>query len=291
MINNISERHHYLPVFFIRGFIAPATKIWIYDKERDLILKNPQAPKSIFYERDRNNIFCGSNHKSDILETTIYNRVDSTYSNHLREIQKADLEKIEHAEFIVALLFNIAFTYYRLPVNNELTARVIKATDAKQLPPDYKELWSKFDSLDLSEVDIHKLRSSISTLLDFFQTELKKGKINYKITDHDFPSVILADNPILHKNVPKDFNDLTESLIFPITEKRLYFGLDGNNYKINEAILKRINMCLALQSERFFGSSSKVFLESLVKGLKYMKGREEYLLEMKQELFDMINDK
>lgn len=50
----LSKRHHYLPQFYIKGFVGNDGKVAVYNKEKDKIDKIRKSPKQLFYEYNRN---------------------------------------------------------------------------------------------------------------------------------------------------------------------------------------------------------------------------------------------
>ncbi|MDB5145005.1 MAG: hypothetical protein JWQ66_3718 [Mucilaginibacter sp.] len=49
-----SRRHHFLPVFYLKGFTGPQETFHVYDKIEDKILES-QTPKSKYFEKHLNN--------------------------------------------------------------------------------------------------------------------------------------------------------------------------------------------------------------------------------------------
>lgn len=289
-MTTISKRHHYLPVLFIKGFISPLTQLWVYDKKSGTILPSQKPPKSIFYEWNKNNIII-EGQKIDIIETKIYKYIDDIFATHIKEIQSAEIDKVEQQDFINRIILMIAITFYRIPATESWTTELTSDIIKNKLPDERKEIINKILKLRINEEDKNKIISSISVFLNFFATESKllKGKQNYKIVQSTNTCFVLSDNPIIYEKPPIDFNDLSGSVIFPLTEKRVYYGLNNNHYSFDIDILKRINILLSFQAKQYFASTNKSFLEQIVIAYKLMKPFEQDISEMKKELFEMIN--
>lgn len=43
-----SERHHYIPKFYINGFLDDENKLYVYDKEKDEVKKKNHLRKGFF---------------------------------------------------------------------------------------------------------------------------------------------------------------------------------------------------------------------------------------------------
>lgn len=289
-MTTISRRHHYLPVFFVKGYIAPLTKLWVYDKVSDAILPSQKSPKSIFYEWNKNNIKI-EGHEVDILESNIYKGIDDVLANHFKIIQNAEIDEVEQQEFINRVILMIAVTFYRTPANEIWTTELTNDIIKNKLPDEEKQIIHRISNLKISEEDKNKIISSISAFLNLSATENKllKGKQNYKIVQTTQTCFVLSDNPIIYENLPTDFNELFSSVIFPLTEKRIYFGLKNNSYTFNAQIIKQVNIFLALQARRYFASTNKIFLQEILNAYKIMKPFEQDIGEMKKGLFEKIN--
>jgi len=289
-MTDISRRHHYLPVFFIKGYNSPLTKLWVYDKFSDTVLPSQKSPKSIFYEWNKNNIKI-EGYEVDILESNIYRRIDDIFSNHFKIIQSAEIDEVEQLEFINRIILMIAVTFYRTPANEIWTSELTNDIIKNKLPNEKKEIIRRIMNLKISEEDKNKIISSIAVSLSFFATEnrLLKGKQNYKIVQSPQTSFILSDNPIIYESLPKDFNELSSSVIFPLTEKRVYFGLKNSNYTFDTQIIKQANIFLALQAKQYFASTNKIFLQEISNAYKIMKPFKQDIAEMKKGLFKKVN--
>jgi len=55
-MKKISWRHHYLPVFYLKGFTNENKKFLIFDKEQNRFIKNGKefSPSSYFFKKDAN---------------------------------------------------------------------------------------------------------------------------------------------------------------------------------------------------------------------------------------------
>lgn len=287
---NVSKRHHYLPVYFIKGFISPLTELWVYDKKSDTILPSKKSPKSIFYEFSKNNIIIEGK-ESDILETVIYKYLDDNLANYFKIVQSAEIEMVEQEDLISSIILMLASTYYRIPSTenwtNELTKNVIK----NKLPDNKREIVDKIFKSKISDEDKNKFFSTISLFLNFAATENKlfEGKQNFKIVDSQSSRFILSDYPIIYENSPINFIDLSSSLIFPLTEKRVYVGLNSSHFRFDFNAVCQINILLAFQAKQYFASTDKSFLNLVSTAYKDMKPFNKEINEMKKQLFDLIN--
>ena len=66
----LSHRHHYIPEFFIKGFINPSKQMWVYNKITDRISPKQYYPRSIFFKNGGNTISV-NNKDIDIIQNPI----------------------------------------------------------------------------------------------------------------------------------------------------------------------------------------------------------------------------
>ncbi len=83
-INENNRRHHYLPQFYIQGFVNSGNKISVYDKAEKEFKKNEFSPKQIFFEWNRNTLLI-QGEKDDFIEK-LYGRFESMISSAYIEI-------------------------------------------------------------------------------------------------------------------------------------------------------------------------------------------------------------
>jgi hypothetical protein len=51
-----TNRHHYLPQFYIKGFVNSTNKVFVYDKFENKFKNKELSPKQIFFEWNRNTL-------------------------------------------------------------------------------------------------------------------------------------------------------------------------------------------------------------------------------------------
>lgn len=283
-----SRRHHFIPEFFTKGFIHPSKTIWIYDKTTDRI--SSRSPKSIFYQFNRNTITL-LGQEIDIIETEIFKYLDNFLAKHFQFIQKAPVKEVQNSYLMHYVLIMAATMYYRTPA----TESFIKNFDLKDLDgissPIIRNMISEKFNLRITESDRSKLINCIAPFINsyFFEEKPVPDHGYFKIFEVPNPCFILSDNPIINETIPKDFRDLTNSIIFPLTSKRAFYGLKGETNSFNDGIAKAINLILAIQAKQYFGSSSKVLLEIIVNAYKRTKFLKPDILYLIKEVFFMIN--
>ena len=75
-----SWRHHYIPQFYLKGFLNENGKFKIYNIIDEIFIQKGKdfSPKSYFFEKDANTVVIG-NEKDDFLES-LYSQTDNSNS-------------------------------------------------------------------------------------------------------------------------------------------------------------------------------------------------------------------
>lgn len=284
----ISRRHHYIPEYFIKGFISPNTKLWVYDKVTDSILPNTKSPKSIFFDWNKNTITIDKI-ETDFPEEFIYKYIDNTLSTILKNVQANSYDSSDYNYEIIDCIRSMAFfTFYRSPATKNIIESYINNNKLKYV----EFLRNRIN--DSRKVSDRSWDALLKHLLPFIHSSLVDKKENedmlyYQIVDCPNSKFILSDCPILFEDDSYQ-SLLSNSIIFPLTSNRLYLGLRHKKYTFNLDVFVRINLLLAVQSNRYFSSSDKEFLTKIVTAYRIIKPVEELgTIQYRSELFDTIN--
>jgi hypothetical protein len=111
---NISSRHHYLPVFFLDGFVNEVGEFYIFNKQKYILPNKTFSPKSHFFEWDRNNVNIDGV-ETDFIEK-LYSHLDNTCAPTFKKLQSQTELQIEPFDFFNIILFfkcfKLANSYY-----------------------------------------------------------------------------------------------------------------------------------------------------------------------------------
>lgn len=185
-----STKHHYCPVFYLKGFTNSSKNLCSFDKEKKYKPYNETVPpKSIMFEAEMNTILLPNGEKDSSIEDVYFKKLDSNWAPTIKYLQ----ETIEIASLskkhLTTLLGFLSWQYVRSPFFiQEIAAQY---PHANKLDNFLKRL--SYQS-DLQEV--------------FFTKKLIFHFIN---DDSEF---LTSDNPcFLYTNYPVQFMPLTKKIL------------------------------------------------------------------------------
>jgi len=121
-----SKGHHYLPVFYLKGFSDDETLIHVYDKINQCYLPKSK-PESKFKENNLNN-FIHENQIRFTYEESFYTPLDTKSARIFDKIKNLSIarnDELSHDEQYDLLWF-ITHLYWRSPYSNHLIEKIIK---------------------------------------------------------------------------------------------------------------------------------------------------------------------
>ena len=244
-MKNISWRHHYLPVFYLKGFTNENQKFLIFDKEQNRFIKKGKefSPSSYFFEKDANTFF-KDGEKDDFLETKFLARFDDKISNLFEQIQSSGPEnKFSVSEKDMPMLQNfVNLMYWRLPHRRNDLEEYLQKEDLKGFGLFVK---NEDGSTDESTIKIEEklkkdseFKKSLGFLMSMVDT-VKMVNCRTPLTIQPFIEglpYVCSDNPVLFEseNKPKVYED---DFIFPMS---------GNMFFIRANKTKEYNLVFKL---------------------------------------------
>ncbi|MPR32663.1 DUF4238 domain-containing protein [Salmonirosea aquatica] len=274
-MNNLSERHHYIPKFYAKGFLDEDKKFYVYDKYKDEVKKKKTSPKEIFYEWNRNTISSRSG-SIDLIED-YYGFLDSDCAEVIRNLrEKPNEDGIQTDETIALLRFFIISLFWRVPksdfaaidyfsrakttfIDTE-TGEIVDKTELEKKiksDPNYlKFLRPNFSLEIIKNVAISNKSSSTSQLFGFNKDIFLTG-----------------DYPILFRKMPSQVDELLNGdYILPISSKRIY-RITKKKIEMTFSLENAIdfNALLIEQSKFYVCGPDRDFLEKCIRYWKAVK--------------------
>lgn len=272
-----SKRHHYIPVFYLKGFADKEGLIYVYDKVKDSILLK-QKPESKFYEKDLNNYKT----KDGILltiEEPYYTPLDTRLSPIFSKIQSGDINQILTALEKFEVLYFINHLFWRSPQSNNLFIELVnkeglsnkyfgfknengKKVDDNQIPEIKTQI--------LQDVEIQKMFKQMIALSDgSFEESKRLFDKWYVITlTNEESSFLVGDYPFLINNSNISMNNVFDEMIFPLSKNKLLILSDKSPNFLDGILFTNINSSIIAQSKRFVASSNEKQLKTAIEHYK-----------------------
>jgi Protein of unknown function (DUF4238) len=217
-VNASSTNHHYIPKFFIDGFLNDKGLLWCYDKINDRIKKNPKSSKGVFFEKNRNNInINGAIHSFFEDAYTVSDNISPLAIKILRReaIDQQLFSELSHH-------FNVFLNnlYWRSPNVDLLIANIMRSLPNSHVP---------FNNLAPSKVASQQFRLQIEPMILEKISPLLPQQSYYTVS-YPAATLCLGDMPLIFRQQPKEIDDLaTLPLIAPVSGNRLFIRNISNN--------------------------------------------------------------
>ena len=289
-----SKKHHYLPRFYLKGFIDSRNEFYVFDKLKEEIRKS--KPDNSFYEKYRNTAF-GKDKvgKTNILED-MYAQYDSRASSVFREVRNSKLNDPVLTPYNLAILrLFIINLFWRIPSHDKLLDLLIDTNSFKDLGFQFinkstgKPIEKNAED-DLKQIEAWRkmyrvIVPHLSSRKEFQKTNYENWKLMYRPQEYN----ITGDNPIMLYSF-EDFSSLNEELLFPISKNIL---LCNTKKKIPPTLPPKFNvltdLLILLNSKRFVCCVDKSYLDLVVnKFYSEAKGKNfrRYILDSIFDYFE-----
>lgn len=272
-MNNLSWRHHYIPQFYLKGFLNDEGKFAIYDKRTDRIKTGEYSTKSHFFEENRNLVELNGV-ETDFLETNVYQHLDNTIDKLFNKIRSKNIDFLTFENLFTLKMF-ISFLYWRIPKNDELLELTIDKFDFRELGFDLVPKESN-DVIDIQQIKEQfksepAFRKIYSVILPFspnntFTIAPHEGeeKMWKAIGDSGKGLNLTSDNPILTLRNDMFYGE-NQKLLFPVTSnKLLYYGRTEKSYSLPAEFYIHADLATMHLAERYVCGPSKEYLENIL---------------------------
>jgi hypothetical protein len=276
MSSNLSWRHHYIPQFYLKGFVNRNKTLAIYDKKADLIKGGEYSTKTHFFEKDRNTLLLNGE-KNDFIETILYKQIDDDISNLFKNIINKDLNFLTPENLFTLKMF-ISFLYWRIPANDKLINHFIDNYDFNELgfkiinketkESANQELIEKFKT----NPAFRRMYSFILPYSTFKMNYLEEDENRWKSIANDNEGLQLTcDNPVI--TLLKDrFYEKDQKLIFPVTsQKMVFYGQTSKSGKLPREFYLQADLAMFHVADRYVCGPDKSYLEDLLELYRIQK--------------------
>jgi len=289
MNSNRSSRHHYIPKFLIKRFTDENGLLFVYDKERDVILKEQKSPKSIFFRWDRNTVdFNGT--KKDNLES-LYSALDDMLARDLDFVLKSGSITPEQ---LTSLLLLATIQKWRVPNIDENFEKIKSSLTQEKLgikisfkEDDSKEEKKMVEHIEKSDI----FKAASRTTLPFLPLRNPSKLIelhNYSFinVNDQFPALI-GDCSILEKS-NSDINEI-EDFVFPLSFSHSLIFKKGTKKRITNGLFYiQRDLAIIYNSTKYVGCKNLKHLKQQVEAFRKVKN-DGKLDNINKFLFDFID--
>ena len=270
-----SWRHHYIPVFYLKGFTNKQGKFFIYDGNENRIIQNPKSPKSFFFEKNRHSLLNLNDEFDNFIESKLYNSFDNFCSDAILKLKKEDLSFFNNnLEQLSKIIMFINGLIYRVPKYDEYHNSKIEKEDFKEyfLPicdHDHNDVSYQFHLKNKHRAEYkYACRFSCSIKQSIpLPDEAKYWNIYALSNDYDEKYFLLSgDSPVLVNDIEL-FKTTAEIIIAPLTQKHFIIRAQ-NRLNDNVEIIKLlhlINIGVIIGSIKYVCSPNKRFLDHYIK--------------------------
>jgi Protein of unknown function (DUF4238) len=272
-----SSRHHYIPEHYSKGFCDETGMLYVYDKQKDIFLKNGRSPKAIFFEKDRNTIFNKEGGKISLLEDTIYKMYDQQCAPVINDFRnKPNSEDLYTTENLAILTIFIVTLFWRTPKLDSIFKTFFgngkfKFYDENNIEVTTPELIEKYRNDD-EVIKTYKSGMFIETAKRL--REMKGGQIHHKLYDRGGEVFLTSDFPIIYPFFPNDIEGVAnQQLYLPISSNRVYYTASESTLKWSDTKVILFNIAIIDQAHRFVCGSNKAMLEEYVGNYKILKAQ------------------
>lgn len=230
-----SERHHYIPEFFIKGFVGDDGKVSVFDKTKGEILSLRKSPKQVLFEWNRNT-FNVNGTETDFIEN-LYQFGENKFAPTYKKLtEKLEPLKIEAYDLFHLFLF-IATVHWRVPnqddsindyskyIGNKGSFLSIKNKITGEDSPN--ELYERI----LNEPAFIESTKIIRAMQNYLELDKRANLKNWKLYysekgNNQFN--LLSDNPLILWNENSQ-NILKSESIFPLSKGKIVYHTNGKN--------------------------------------------------------------
>lgn len=200
-----STIHHYIPKFFINGFVNTDGFLFVYDKKANKIFDNPRSPKSVFYERNRNTVQLGYSKSTSFIEDLYFKRLDNDASKVLQYLSDSALSDLDFSiQKMVPFYYFLISLFWRIPATDYAVQDIINRM--KPIDPNINpELINK----DENFLKVQRQNLAFHTVKEIKEFGRNIDSIT-QVYQFNKDTFVLGDNPILFRSKTSKFSEFME---------------------------------------------------------------------------------
>lgn len=290
-MRKISWRHHYLPQFYLKGFLNGNGKFIIYNVEKQRFVKNGKefSPESYFFEKDGNSIIL-DNEKDDFLETS-FSQIDNLVSilfDKIRDAKNTSPFGLKD-EDMPALQYFIGTLFWRNPKNYDKIKKIVSEGDLKSFGVTLINDGEKMEETIEFEEKLRSDPNFIKRMKIWIPnvTYLRILDNRTPLTIQSFPKglpSLCSDYPIIFRN-PDNPDVYSDDFIFPLTNDLLFIRANKINNVISDIKIE-IDLIILKQAIKYVSCTNPTYILMLNKLFKNYESINDLIEQVFRRLID-----
>ena len=263
-----SSKHHYIPQYFINGFLAADKQMDVYDKQRGAIQKHRKSTGGVFYELGRNSADFGFSRPVSLFEDA-YGTIDNLLPAAVK-LLRADpklitrdifLELMAHINILIIDLFwrniNSDQLFEDIYSNYKITFTLDKTKVLSKEHTEYLKTIPGFKQLSRLSL----IQSALRDALEMEAQEITTGNLIAFETDQ----ICIGDMPFLFLFQPYDHYSLNRvPAIIPISKSKIYLRNVERIRSFDSSDTCMINALIIKQSSKMICGANPTVLKSAI---------------------------
>lgn len=274
-IKEASSKHHYLPRYFIDGFLAADGLLDIYDKQRDVIIRDRKGSKGVFFENNRNSVDFGFAKPISLYEDA-YSVLDNLLPAAIK-LLRADGVDMSNQIFI-ELMANINVFILDLFWRNINTDKLFDEMYDKgkmTIIVSSSKMLSNKETDDLKQMPGFKQLTRLQIFQAAMQEALNQdpdGIVNGNLIHFPLAQICIGDMPFLFSTIPRTHATLLQlPVIVPISKSKLYFRNVERTKPYDYIDTCMFNALVIEQSSKYVCSANRTTLEAAIDFYRFAK--------------------
>jgi len=289
-VQQSSSKHHYLPRYYIDGFLASDGLMDIYDKERDTIKNARKGSGGVFFEMDRNSTDFGLRKPISLFEEA-YGTIDNLLPAAIR-LLRSDTIGISN-EIFLELMANINVFMIDLFWRNINTDQLFDDMynhGQMTITVSGTRVLSDSETDDMKQVPGFKQLARLQIFMTAMKEALNQdpnGIINGNLVEFPSEQICIGDMPFVFPVMAKSHIAVLQlPAIVPISKSKLYFRNVERKAVYHFSDTCMFNALVIEQSSKLICSANSTILNAAIDYYRFAKEHNCFDLYRSKLFFD-----
>ncbi|WPU96413.1 DUF4238 domain-containing protein [Mucilaginibacter sabulilitoris] len=293
----LSNRHHYIPQFILKGFANSDGKLAVYDRKTKRLWKNPASTKQVFFEYGRNTFDIKGN-TTDFIEG-LYQYVDDNFATVYQRLTSGDGFRNPSTEDMIQLGMFTGLLYWRVPNTDAENAEYVKSSDLEKLrikicdkstgaaaPADVSQQIKNEPAF----IEAYRMGRPLMDMLRAAE-KFDPGSWHISQSANGQGKSLIGDNPLILLNGGLG-NIFKEHLIMPLSSNHSVQHLPGSRLnQIQPKMMITIDLLTFLQAELYVCGNDPGYLMAIASMAAPLEEKPHLVAVIQAKLFaELLND-